>query len=167
MALWRIHAPRRLPPWKVTAPPLLWKRSGDVRFFLLFAQFLLFVSIFVSKFASNLHQNYPYIGINIFLVTCTCDLFFFSCNSDFHLIRFSIRLFIHRLRKDHIVRNSKSSSTSRPSAPVDFKIFTGDVFPKISTGVSYFLPGLNGKDIFAEVWKWPGCWNYDRGSPLV
>ena len=43
--------------------------------------------------------------------------------------------------------------TSRPSAPVDFENFTGDVFLKIFTGISYFSPGYNAKDNFAEVLK--------------
>ena len=44
-----------------------------------------------------------------------------------------------------------SITTSWPSDPVDFEIFTGDVFQNFLTGLSIFSPGSNIKTIMTEV----------------
>ena len=47
--------------------------------------------------------------------------------------------------------------TSRPSSPVDFRNFTGNVSLEILSGVSFLSPGYNAMIIFVENWKCPGC----------
>ena len=55
--------------------------------------------------------------------------------------------------------------TSRPSAPVDLKIFAGDVYLKFFTGKGFFSPGYNTKDIFCRSLELSGEAELLTGDP--
>ena len=56
---------------------------------------------------------------------------------------------------------------SRPSAPVHFINFTGDITLECFTGNRNISPRINEKNKFSRVQNRPGLLGNDRGSPLA
>ena len=91
------------------------------------------------------------IEFNLMLFVSRSSLTSLCGNITVHLAPIKHYTFIRTCLAESAIRNfllMTCNVTSRPSAPVDLENFTGDVYLKIFTGMGFFSPGYNTKDIF-------------------